>query len=261
MNSGLLGKEINVKLGDQSVLDAMDFSLAGEGLHGLIGPNGAGKTTLLRALAGLIPLHHGQILLNQTHLIQIPRNQRARAIGYLPQNGTCHWPLAVERLVELGRIPHLEHSQTLSPDDHQAVNNALEETDTASIRHRPVTELSGGERARVFLARVLAGQPRILLVDEPLAGLDLYHQLQVMELLQSLSAQPSRKVAVVMHDLSLALRYCTTLTLLDRGKNLWTGTPAELLKTDLLNRIFRVELQALHAERGPTLVPVRRITA
>lgn len=259
MKPGLVCQGLGVKLGRRDVLEDLDFTLGSGGIHGLIGPNGAGKTTLLRALAGLLPLDRGKITLDETNLDSISRTQRAREIGYLPQNGSCHWPLPVERLVELGRIPHLENSDTLTPADRDAVRKALEQTDTWDLRHRTVTELSGGERARVLLARVLAGGPRVLLVDEPLAGLDLYHQLQVMELLQHTATEPGRLVCVVMHDLSLALRHCTVLTLLDRGKALWSGSPADLLKAGQLDRIFHVELQAFHAARGPALVPVRRL--
>ncbi|MDX6765431.1 MAG: ABC transporter ATP-binding protein [Candidatus Methylacidiphilales bacterium] len=260
MNTGFQTTGLTVRFGKLAVLHEVDFHLAPGGLHGLIGPNGAGKTTLLRVLAGLVPPQEGNLSLDGTDWTRIDRATRARTAGYLPQNGTCHWPLTVERLVELGRIPHQGSSSALLSHDHAAVERALEETDTRSLRTRPVTELSGGERARVFLARVLAGQPRVLLIDEPLAGLDLYHQLQVMELLRAIATEPGRLVTVVMHDLSLALRYCTTLTLLDAGRRLWTGAPEALLQTDLLNRVFRVDLQALETREGSALVPIRRLS-
>ncbi len=188
----LRADKISVRLGQVEIVKDASFSLARGELTVLVGPNGAGKTTLMRALDGLIP-SQGTIEIEGRPLAQIPPRERARLMGYLPQGNIFYWPMPVEAIVGLGRYPHGDPFAAPTPADTAAVNEALAATATQAFAHRAVTTLSGGERARVALARALATQAPILLVDEPTVSLDVRHQLVVMELLAQGRAQWRRR--------------------------------------------------------------------
>ena len=224
----------------QTVLDNISLSLQAGQLIGLIGPNGASKSTLLKLLAGLYKPQQGDIQLLGRALSAWPAMERGRVLAWLEQQGAIHWPLSVERLVALGRLPHLTSWQTISAVDEAAIEHTLEATNVLHLRKRSAQTLSGGERSRVLLARALAGQPRVLLADEPIATLDLAHQLQIMQLLRDI-AQGEAGVIVVLHDLSLAARYCDQLYLLQQGRVVAQGTPPQVLTEALLRKVYGVE--------------------
>lgn len=233
---------IQVRRGGRPVLSDVDLSVAAGECVGLIGPNGAGKSTLLSVMAGLLSPGAGTVELEGTALSGWSRPDRARRIGYLEQGATCHWPLTVERVVTLGRLPHAPPWNGEAAADRLAITRAMEQCDVAGLADRNVTALSGGERARVMLARALAGEPRLLLADEPAAGLDPYHQLQVMELLASLAAD-GMGVVVVLHDLTLALRHCTRLCLLDgQGRVAADGEPGRVLDSGVVENVYGIDL-------------------
>jgi iron complex transport system ATP-binding protein len=256
--NGLSAEALTVTLGGRAVLREVDLALGKARLVGLIGPNGAGKTTLLRALAGLVQPAGGRVLLDGKPLAETSRRLRARRIAYLAQGQRVDWPLAVRRLVELGRLPHLEPWAHPSGTDRAAVEEALRATETGALAERAATALSGGERARVLLARCLAGDPEILLADEPVAGLDPYHALKVMELL-SARAAAGMAVLVVLHDLALAARFCDALVLLSDGRVEATGAPLEVLSPARLARSYGIRAQYGEAEGRSFLVPWARL--
>ena len=258
--TGLRAEGLCVTLGRRAVLNGVDLALGQGRLVGLIGPNGAGKTTLLRALAGLVPAAGGRILLDEEPLARTSRRLRARRIAYLAQGQRVDWPLTVRRVVELGRLPYLEPWAHPAGPDRGAVERALEETETADLAERPTAALSGGERARVLLARCLAGTPDILLADEPVSGLDPYHALKVMELLGA-RARDGMASLVVLHDLALAARFCDRLALLAHGRLLAVGAPAEVLSPANLAESYRIRAQFGEAEGRPYLVPWSRLDA
>ena len=254
----LKAQSLGVTLGRRPVLSGVDLALQRGGLVGLIGPNGAGKTTLLRALAGLVPAAAGEILLDGRPIDELPRKLRARRIAYLAQGHRVDWPLSVHRLVALGRLPHLEPWAQPGGADRAAIEEALDATETLALALRPVTALSSGERARALLARCLAGTPDILLADEPVAGLDPYHALKVMELLTQRAAD-GMSVLVVLHDLALAARFCKWLVLLVGGAVQAAGSPAEVLSPAQLAQSYRIRAHYGEVEGRPYLVPWARL--
>ena len=229
---------------------------AGE-LVGLIGPNGAGKSTLLSVLAGLDAPRRGTVSLDGTPIRDLSARRRAREIGWLEQVQTVHWPVSVERLVALGRLPHLRGRERAGPEDRRRIDAAIEATGCGALRARAVTTLSGGERTRVLLARVLAGDPRLILADEPVAALDPAHQLQTMELLREF-ARDGRGCVAVLHELSLAARWCDRLYLMHRGRIDAEGPPDEVLDARRLRDVYGVEAVSGH-DQVPWIVPVRRV--
>jgi iron complex transport system ATP-binding protein len=249
---------LNVSLGRRAVLRDVAAGVAAGETVGLIGPNGAGKTTLLRALAGLIAPASGAVTLDGRPLAGVDPRARARAIGYLPQDGTIHWSLPVRDVVAMGRLPHRGDFAPPGPDDRAAVAAAMAALDVDALADRPATALSGGERARVLLARVLAGMPRFLLADEPVAGLDPYHRLEVMEHLAA-RAEAGIGVVVVLHDLTLAARFCRRLLLVDGGRLVAEGAPAEVLTPERLAAVYRIAALAGGEGDAAYLVPHRRL--
>jgi len=203
----------------------------------ICGPNGAGKSTLLSALAGLLPADEGKVLLDSAPLSAMPPRERARAIGYLPQAGEVAWDVSVANLVALGRLPHGDAGKF-------AVASAMAATAMSDFAARPVSTLSGGEKARALLARVLAGEPRWILADEPLAALDLAHQLGLLKVLR---AQANRGVGVVLvvHDLALAMNHADRVLVLDEGRLKADSAPEEALSLDIINDVWGVKARWL----------------
>ncbi len=246
-----------IKLGETPVVKDASLQISAGELVGLIGPNGAGKSTLLAALAGIHTPSAGNVQLQGRALQDHPAEQRARALAWLAQSGPINWPLSVERLVALGRTPHRSSWQQASSEDAAIIERVLAETDCLALRDRIANTLSGGERARVLLARALAGEPTVLLADEPIAALDFSHQLQTMELLRNF-ANGHRSCLVVLHDLSLAARYCDRLILMDEGLVVSTGAPQEVLSKDTLRTIYGVEAEITLGE-FPSVLAKHRV--
>ena len=213
-------------------LDRVSVDLAPGTVTAIVGPNGAGKSTLLAALAGLIP---GPVTLDDTHLSGLTARDRALMLGFLPQGGDVAWNLSVDTLVRLGRLPH----RTGRIADDRAVATALADLALDLLAQRPVGTLSGGERARVLLARVLAGDPLWVLADEPLASLDLAHARALLAHFRQL-ADAGKGVVLVLHDLSQAMNHADHVVVLNRGRVAAAGHPETTLAPDVIARVWGV---------------------
>ena len=237
--SAIVARNITVRFGTREIVRDASLALNPGELVALVGPNGAGKTTLMRALAGLITAD-GAIALDGKPMQSLKARERARAIAYLPQGHVFHWPMSVASIVMLGRAPHADTFSSTTPDDRAAVARALAMTETEAFADRAVTTLSGGERARVALARALATQAGVLLADEPTAALDPRHQLTVMELLRQ-AAHAGGAVLAIMHDLTLAARFADRVAVMDRGAIVADAAPSEAMSHDRLAAVFGIE--------------------
>jgi len=226
--SKLSAEKVCVVRGQRTILSDVDLGIEAPGVVGLIGPNGAGKTTLLKAMLGVLPLSSGAITYGEKPISECSSSFMAQNISYMAQGAPCHWPMTVEDIIALGRMPFHGAVMRLKPHDYVAISSAMMATGVQHLAKRNVLELSGGERARVMLARTLAGEPSVLLVDEPVAGLDPHYQLQVMEVLRQQAALGCR-VIIVLHDLALAARYCDRVVLLKEGVIIADGAPRDVL--------------------------------
>ncbi|MCH7862378.1 ABC transporter ATP-binding protein [Sphingomonas sp. NPDC092331] len=249
-------ENVAVALGKRIVVQNASTRFAPGTLTGIVGPNGAGKSTLARAMLALVP-HTGRILVDGAEVATMPRAALARRVAYLPQGQTLHWPLTVERLVELGRLPHLAPMSQIGAADTAAIERAMARADVAVLRDRVATELSGGERARVLLARALAVEAPALIADEPLASLDPGHQIDVMALLHA-EARAGGLVIAVLHDLTMAARYCDRLVLIDRGAVVADGAPAEVLTPANLKAVYGIDARVELGGDWPTITTLGR---
>jgi iron complex transport system ATP-binding protein len=250
----LTARDLNVTLSGRAVLNNVSLALSSGHLVALVGPNGAGKTTLLRALAGLVP-SEGAIHVGGDALASLALRERARRFAYLPQGHIVHWPLPARDIVALGRYPHgATDPARLTPKDMEPVLRAMQATDVVAFSERRVTELSGGERSRVALARVLAVEAPVILADEPTASLDPRHQIDVMRNLRQ-AADKGALVIVVTHDLGLAARFADTVLVLSEGRLVSQGNPAEALSEEVMADVFRISAYRAEYQREAVIVP------
>jgi len=250
----LAAQQLEVALSGRPILNGVSLSLPSRQLVALVGPNGAGKTTLLRALAGLVP-STGGIEVGGDHLSSLSLRERAKRFGYLPQGHHVHWPLPAKDVVALGRYPHgATDPARLSPLDEAAVLRAMQVTNVVAFAERPVTELSGGERSRVALARVLAVEAPIVLADEPIASLDPRYQIDVMLNLRS-AADRGVLVVVVTHDLGLAARFADTVLVLSDGRLVAQGKPEHALSEQIMADVFRISAYRADYRNETVILP------
>jgi iron complex transport system ATP-binding protein len=227
--------DLAVSRGEERVLDGVDIAVDRGSFVGLVGPNGAGKTTLLRTLAGALDPDAGRVVLDGTDATALDQRAVARRVALVPQEPALDFSFSVRQVVEMGRHPHVPRFG--DDDDPERVGAALDRTATAPLADRPVTELSGGERRRVLLARAVAQDTPALLLDEPTASLDVHHTVRTLELVSTLVAD-GRAALAAIHDLDVAARYCDELVVLADGAVVGAGTPEDVLTADVVERAF-----------------------
>ena len=237
--TGLILSGLSFGYGERRLLDGLDLSFSDPGLPAIVGPNGAGKSTCLRLAAGLLQPDSGSVCLNGQALSDLSPRDRARRTGYLPPDGRSAWPMSAGAVVALGRAPWRKPLRQLSDDDRAAINDAMRQTDTLALAERRFDTLSSGEQARVLIARALAGQGEVLILDEPTAALDIRHQLGVMDILSG-AAQAGRHVLVAVHALDLAARFADRVIVMQSGQVRADGPPGTALSEDVVRDVFGI---------------------
>jgi iron complex transport system ATP-binding protein len=259
----LSAEHVTVEFGDARrrpfrALDDVSFAVRSGELVAVAGPNGSGKTTLLRTLLGLERRATGRVALDDREVRRYTRRELAERIGALPQREEPAFPLTVGEAVLLGRWAHLGATASVTDADARAMAEALRRCDVAGFEDRRVETLSGGEWQRVRIARALAGTPRLLLLDEPTAALDIAHEMSLFALLRQLVAD-GLGVLVITHHLNLAARFADRMVLLSAGKAVAEGTPEAVLQADVVSQVFEWPVAVHHAVDGaPQVIPLQR---
>ncbi|MEU1496606.1 ABC transporter ATP-binding protein [Streptomyces sp. NPDC005732] len=257
--SRLSAHDLTLAYEQRTVVEGLDLEIPDGEVTVVVGPNACGKSTVLRALGRLLKPRGGSVLLDGAELARVPARQIARTIGVLPQSPTPPDGITVADLVARGRQPHQKWWQQWSETDERVVTDALERTDTADLRDRPVDELSGGQRQRVWIALALAQDTDLLLLDEPTTYLDIAHQVEVLDLVRRLNHERGRTVVAVLHDLNQAARYADHLVAMKAGRIVAQGPPAEVVTAELVQDVFGLSCVVVPdpVTGGPLVVPAR----
>ncbi|MDZ7921204.1 ABC transporter ATP-binding protein [Rhodoferax sp.] len=251
--------DLTLRIGQLTLVEGLSLQLQAGQLHVIIGPNGTGKTSLLRALFGELHLTLGAVRLHGTAMTPHTLPSWRQSIGYMPQNTQLDLDLSALEVVVLGRLQRL--SMRLSDEDLDAALKALQALDIAHLADRPVHTLSGGQRQMVLFAQVLLRQPKLLLLDEPVSALDLKHQMQLMEHLQSQTAAQGWVSVAVLHDLNLAAQFADQLIVLGDGRLQAFGPPAQVLSRELIHQLYHVPVDVHHDQNGQPYVRTLRASS
>jgi iron complex transport system ATP-binding protein len=250
-------ERIGVALEGREVVRDVSTEVPDGGWLGVLGPNGAGKSTLLRAIAGLVE-HRGRVLLDGRDTATLSRRELAVRVAAVAQRPTVPEGITVADYVLLGRTPHISYFGTGGWSDLAVVGETLEALELTDVASRPVLSLSGGEAQRVFVARALAQEPSVLLLDEPTTSLDVGRQQDVLELVERLRRERGVTVVAALHDLPLAGQFVDRLLLLHEGVAVASGTPAEVLTEEIIREFFGAEVRLVQVDGGDVVIPVRR---
>ncbi len=231
----------NIKSGydDRIVLNDISFQLRENEFVGMIGPNGSGKTTLARSITKVLPLLHGEILYKGVNTKTMSLNEIARKISFVPQQINTVFSLTVFDFVMMWRFPHINRFKEETKKDIGIVRKSLELTDTINFLSRDLDEISSGEKQRVLIAKALAQEPELLILDEPTSKLDIGHQVHIMDLLKRLRLQKGITILSILHDLNIASDYCDRIILLNNGEILSIGTPEEIINYKLIEEVYK----------------------
>lgn len=240
------------------IIQDISFQVNEGDFLGIIGPNGAGKTTLLKLMTGILKHNNGNIFYKGRDISLISRLDFARKIAVIPQFNETLFHFSVEEFILMGRFPHRKKWHSLTIQDYQILDKALELTDTNMLRKRPMNELSGGERQRVIIAQGIAQEPEIFLLDEPTAHMDIGHQTELLDLLKKLNLEKSLTVITILHDLNLAGEYCNKLLLLDNGIVYSFGNPENVLTYKNIEKVYKtvVVVNKNPVSLKPFIIPV-----
>jgi iron complex transport system ATP-binding protein len=241
--------------GDTRALDSVSVTLGPGHILALVGPNGSGKSTLIKIVATIFPKSSGSVMLDGTDVFEIEPAELARCVGYVPQFFSYTKYSTVFEMVLLGRRPHIRWSVT--EEELARVQDALDALDIGHLAGKYVDELSGGERQKVFIARAIAQDPGLFLLDEPTASLDIRHQIEVMELMQKVARIKGSAVLVAVHDLNLAFRFADSVLMICEGRMAGYGSPAEVLTPEQIEKVYGIESEVVTTGRGSFILPLR----
>ena len=247
---------LNFSYNSVPILKNITFEVNHGEFLGIVGPNGSGKTTLLRNIDGILKPNEGSILIDNLNQKELTRKEIARLIGYVSQREANIFPTTVFETVLMGRKPHITWTET--KEDKKIVAQTLERLNLGDFALRDMNQLSGGERQKVYIARALVQQPKILLLDEPTANLDLRHQIEVLDLLLNTKNEKGVTVIIAIHDLNLALKYCNKLIILDKGTIFNTGGK-EILNKDTIQKVYGVKIKIIEQEGQKFIVPFENL--
>lgn len=249
----LVADGVTIRPGNWDIVQEVSFFAPRGKITALLGPNGAGKTTLLRGVVSLQPLRKGSVTVDGQDVLQLPVNERAKRLAYVPQSSWLAARLSARAVIELGRFPHRGNAFGLSARDHEVVENALSATDCAYLENRSFNACSGGEQARLLVARALATEAPYLLLDEPTANLDIAHALQIFALLRSL-ADAGKAIVVVIHQLEHALRWTDQAVVMNCSRVVASGPSQDVITPELVEKVYRVRMIEAGAHRYEPLV-------
>jgi iron complex transport system ATP-binding protein len=232
---------VECRYGSVKVLEDVSLSVEGGDFVGILGPNGSGKTTLLKSISRILKPHKGTILLNEADIYSLKSIDVAKQLAVVPQDTSIGFNFAALDVVLMGRNPHMERFQMESEKDMAVARKVMTLTNIWHLAERPINELSGGEKQRVIIARALAQEPKILLLDEPLTHLDIVNQLEIMDLIKDLCVKEKLIILAVFHDFNLAARYCESAIMLKEGKIFSAGSLTEVLTSENIKSVFNVD--------------------
>ncbi len=233
-------KNLSFNVGERKILNDINFSVRDGEIVGIIGPNGAGKTTFLKSINGIIEEIKGEILFNGKNIKEYDKKNLARHISFMNQNTNVGFDFSCLDIVVLGRYPYLKRFQEYSDEDREKAKKYMEKTNTLKFQDRMITELSGGERQRVLFAKTLTQESELILLDEPTASLDMKYEEEIFSIISQMREERKSVIAII-HNLRVAMKYCTRLILLNDGKIVGDGTPQEIVTEKNLRDIYGVE--------------------
>ena len=233
---------IHFSIDDKKILESITARFEPRMIHGIIGPNGSGKSTLLKNICRIWEPQSGSILIHGTDYTKIPRKELSTLVTLVPQNATIGFPISVFDIVAMGRNPHLGRFEGMRQNDRDIIERALQQTNIYELKDRNINELSGGEGQLAIIARALATEASLILLDEPTSELDVKHTLEILEILQGFKKQ-GKTILVSIHDLNLARKFCDTISILSRGKLFYSGTPENAFAAEIIKQVFDVHIR------------------
>ncbi len=243
---------INFSIAEKKILNDISAQFEPCKIHGIVGPNGSGKSTLLKNICRVWEPQAGTVFIEDQDYRSIPRKDLSRIITLVPQNANINFPLSVYEIVSMGRNPHLGRFQALRRRDREIIERALKETDTYELKDRYINELSGGECQLSIIARALATEASLIMLDEPTSDLDIKHTLTIMEILMDLKKK-GKTILTSIHDLNLARRYCDTIFIIYQGEMFYMGSPGEAFSKENMKKVFNVDVDEMKGESGSFL--------
>lgn len=250
----LKSNQLSFSYGKKNVLKAIDASFESGKVYGILGPNGSGKTTWLRLVGGILTPEKGNITVMDRRLDSLSGKERAKKIAFVPQMFHISYSFSVRDIIMMGRHPHIGRMDTASTEDFEKVQTAITETNLEELADRLVNQLSGGEIQRVLIARALAQDTPIILLDEPVSHLDIHFQQEIIGLLKRIAKEQNKVIITVLHDMNIALNHCDYVFLIKEGEIVEKGSPSRVISQDNLKKVYGVDVSIEHIKDKSTLV-------
>ena len=249
-------KDLTFAYADKPVIRNISLNFQAGEFTGVIGPNGSGKSTLLKLIGGILPSHSEMVLFKNRELSQYKKKDLAGSIAWIPQEKQMAFPFKVIDIVLMGRHPYLSPLSFEGKDDYQIAEDAMRQTQVLEFAHRSFNEISGGEKQRVMIASAISQKPEVMLLDEPTSALDIKYQIEILSILKQLNKVENKSLILAMHDLHLASKFCKRLVLLKEGQIFCEGTPAEVLKKEILEEVYEVKVKIFQDDEDGSLLVV-----